>query len=395
MAHEPGSLPILIAGGGICGLTAAIALARQGHQVKILERSPEFSEAGAGIQLGPNAVRMLHEVEVHKYLEGRVVAAEKVDVRHGLSGESLISLPIGAWSQRKFNLPYWVVHRADLQAALLETVKTLPSIEIVNGCSVISVQQSEDSVCVIGSENARFDGAALIGADGIWSRVRSLLFDVKNPEYAGRTAWRSVVDVEQVPSEFRSRSVGLWLAPDTHLVHYPVNGGSGVNIVAVTAHKNYLKDWNTDGKKSELMIHFSRWCPAVRELLECADDWRRWSLFDVSSYPQWQSGRVVIAGDAAHPVLPFLAQGGALALEDGIELARCVELSGNDFASAWKLFEENRKVRTTKIQRESKRNGWLYHLKGAAGWSRDRVLRNTPPDLFLRRYKWIYGHDLH
>ena len=393
MTAERSSEPILIAGGGIGGLSAAIALARQGRPVRILERGETFSEAGAGIQLGPNATRILRQWEVLERLGDDLVAPEGVSVFDGLSGARLAMVPLGAAAERRYGSPYVVVHRADLQRGLLETARARPEIEIATGFELTRYESMAEGIAAHATSGEVARGNALIAADGIASRVRKQLNPDAALRFSGRTAWRTLLEPTAVPSLGPEQRTGLWLAPNAHLVHYAVRGGRAVNIVAVVDDRWNQEGWNTEADASELLPHYAAWAAPARAALEAARSWRKWALFELAPLARWSSGTVVLLGDAAHPMLPFLAQGGAMAIEDAAVLARELARPGTPVEAAFGRYVSLRQGRTLNVQKASRRNGHVYHLAGAARWARNLVLRSRRPEALLGRFDWLYGFD--
>ena len=381
----------LIAGGGIGGLACAIALARHGYPVQVLERAASFSEIGAGIQLGPNATRILQEFRVWDALKDAIVIPATLKIRDGESGGLLSDMPLGAEAERRYGAPYGVVYRGDLQQAMLSVARDHSAVEITNGFELAGLADHGDGVTVKSSDGGEATGAALIGADGAFSTVRQLLDLGEVPRFSGKTAWRTLLDIRVLSHPFNSSDIGLWLAPNAHLVHYPVQGGAALNVVAVTDGDWSEQGWNAEGNAGELLSHFSRWSEPVQSLLREAERWRKWALIDLQPSRVWHHGRVALLGDAAHPVLPFLAQGGALAIEDAAALADIIGEYGASIPQAFALYQAARKARATRVQRQARRMGTVYHLRGPARWGRDLTLRASPPATLLSRFDWLYG----
>ena len=385
---------ILIAGGGIGGLSAALALARVGRGVLVLERRSAFSEAGAGIQLGPNGVRLLQRLGVAERLAPLAVAPERIDVFSGQSGKRLTSLPLGAWMVRRFGAPYWIAHRRDLHDALAETVRAEPRIAVRMGFSVEGVATEGAIVTAESVEGERVSGAALIGADGLRSRVAACALGAPAPRPAGKSAFRALLDIEQVDGPFAARdAVGLWLGEGAHLVTYPVRAGRLVNVVAVLDDEWTGEGWNSPDDGTLVRSRFAGWAPVVRAFLDGVSRWRKWSLVARPALPRWVQGRVALLGDAAHPIFPFLAQGGVLAIEDAVALADALAGgAAGDVTGALLRYERARMGRAARVVAESRKNGRLYHLTGAMRRARDAALKAMPPAWLMRRYDWLYGY---
>lgn len=390
MARPP-ALPILISGGGIAGLTAAIALARAGRSVRLFEREAKPAAAGAGIQLGPNATRRLQSLGVWPCLEAKTVVPDAIHIGDGLTGASLARTPLGEEAHARFGGPYVTLHRADLHAGLMKTAGADKRISIKTGAAIESFREESGGVRALPARGREIRGAALIGADGLWSQLRGQVAPGAQPQFSGRSAWRSLIPAKSLPEEWTRASVHLWLGPDAHLVHYPVQGGRHVNVVAVIEEARTEPGWNLPGDAGRLLDAFARWDRRLRDgLLAAAPSWRRWSLFRMPPLPLWSRGRVALMGDAAHPVLPFLAQGAALAIEDAVALASAVGYGGDDMTAALARFEAVQRPRAAKLQRESARMGRIYHFSGPAKLARNLALRASPPGRLLARFDWLY-----
>lgn len=391
----------IVAGAGIAGLTAALALARDGHRVTILERAPALEEAGAGLQLSPNATAILGELGVLNRIMRFALAPEALRVRRARDGGELMRLQYGPLAEVRWGSPGLVIHRADLQRVLLEAVAGERSIELRTGIEVLGFAAVANGVQVgarAGAINLRFDGAMLIGADGLHSAVRSRLGLGENdqPVYSGRTAWRAALDASKAPAFALALETSLWLGRKAHLVHYPLRAGDVVNIVAIAedvwrggADRNF---WQEAGDGEEISARFRDWHSDARGLIEAVDSWRRWPLFDRNPAPRWSVERVLVIGDAAHPVLPFLAQGACLAIEDAAALALCVRQGGSDSARVISSFEAMRMRRAAEIRAASRRQGSIYHFGGPFAMARDYVMGRFDREKLMGRLDWIYKY---
>jgi salicylate hydroxylase len=385
---------IVVAGAGIGGLTAALALAVRGHGVTVVEQSARLEEAGAGLQLSPNASRVLVELGLGEALRSVVVAPEALEVRAAGSGRRVVRMPLGPVAELRYGAPYWMLHRADLQAALVSAAQANPQITLAAGGKVEGFAARHDGVTVRsqrGSEPVAYEADALIGADGLWSTIRNRLGNAATPQFRRRTAWRSLVPAADAPAALRDPIVRLWLGPEAHLVHYPVCGGRAINIVAIASDSREQPGWSGEGSAQELMQRFppSHWCREARALLELPATWSTWRLYDMPPLARWGEGPVTLLGDAAHPMLPFLAQGAALAIEDAAVLADALAQSP-DVPSALRAYEHARRARVARVQAAARRNGTVYHLAGVAALVRDLGMRIIGGDGLLRRYDWIY-----
>ncbi len=386
--------PMLIAGGGIGGLSAAIALAGQETSVRILEREPSFSAEGAGIQLGPNATRLLRAWGVLERLSSTSVRAEGIGIGDGMTGEPVATVPLGEMAEERYGAPYLLVHRADLQKALLDTVRDLANVEILTGHEVTGFEQFPDEIVVETSARS-LRGRALIAADGLWSTLRNEIDGSGFLAMTDNTAWRTLVDPAVLPEELQGPWTGLWMAKNAHLVHYPVSGGKAINVVAVISERWKAKEkgWACDADPDALLPHFQSWDKRLYDIVASAESWRKWTLFDLPPLRRWSMGAVTLLGDAAHPISPFMAQGGALAIEDAAILARTLAHYGGDVWAALPEYENARIERTARMRYESRRMGDVYHMSGLARRVRDFMLRRRSGEVLLKKFDWLYGFD--
>jgi 2-polyprenyl-6-methoxyphenol hydroxylase-like FAD-dependent oxidoreductase len=382
---------VLIAGGGIGGLAAAIALARRGIESEVLERSRFTEETGAGIQLGPNATRALAALGVLEAIATRAFRPEAIAIYDGLTGRKLTSLPLGKSVEDRYRAPYLTLHRADLHAGLRTVAESLVPVTLRPGFEVAAVDTQGGDVLVRGTDGDQVNGAALVGADGLWSTLRSLIAPAASLRFTGATAWRTLLSRENLPFPFNASEVGLWLGPRAHLVHYPVRGDSDLNVVAVTEGGAALQGWNQTGSAETLLAGFIGWTKDSKSLLERAAGWRSWSLYRLTSLHRFSEGRLALVGDAAHPVLPYLAQGAALAIEDAITLAETITVSPSDPARAFRRYAELRRSRTSRVQRLSRRFGRIYHFGGPLRLARNLVLARRSEEAALADLDWLYG----
>ena len=383
--------PILIAGGGIAGLTLALALARKGHASHVLERRAEPTEAGAGIQLGPNAIHVLTRLGVAARLAPMAGTPSAIEVADGASGRRLAVLPQGDFLAQRHGAPYWVAHRADLQAALLVSVRAEPLIELTTGFEVAGWRAAGDGVTALGPAGAETHGAALIGADGLWSNVRRSLFPDHPLTYSGKMAARTVIPAAAATGRFTAPLTGVWLGRDAHVVHYPIRAGREIAVVAIVDEAAQREGWDREIDSEAVLARLSRFAPELRRFLACATDWRMWSLYDPAPLPAWSRGRIGLIGDAAHPILPFLAQGGAMAIEAAETLAAELAASPDDPVRAFLATEHVRRTRVIRAQDAARANGRIYHFTGLAGLARNTALAVVPGRLMMARYDWLYG----
>lgn len=389
----------LIAGGGIGGLAAALAIAQAGRPVVIAERRSEWSEAGAGIQISPNGVRVLEQLGVAEHLAPAAGVPEEIVVRQAKSGQILQRLPLGAWIKRRHGAPYWQVHRRDLQAALLARVAEQPLISVHKRFEVVRHEDSGDRVRIESAFNAVEEGALLIGADGVFSGIRGRLFQSAGPRFAGRTAARTVIAADRIaadagePPILDARRGGAWLAPGAHIVHYPVRAGREIAVVVVETNAWSERGWSAEVRASEVEAAVARIAPPLAQRLGRDHDWRRWALFEAEPMRQWSRGRVTLLGDAAHPTLPFLAQGGVMALEDARVLGQCLKRarSDADIPAALAAYEQARVDRANKVVAAARRNDFVFHLKGPAAMARNAAMRVMGGERVIGSYDWVYG----
>jgi len=380
-------------------LTASLALAGQGFRVVILEKAERLEEAGAGLQLSPNASRVLVELGLQPRLTARAVIPDAISLMSARSGGEVARLPLGEAATLRAGAPYWVVHRADLQAALQAQVNDNPDIELRLGCQFEdAVAHAKGLTVVQRSGMTRQEGLALalVGADGIWSTVRHHLFPEVQPQFSGLIAWRGTLDATQLPREYTSRRVQLWMGPNAHLVAYPISGARQINVVAVVPGTWNRPGWSAPGAANEIKKAFasSRWPGPARMMIGAVDDWRKWALFTVPDGGEWTAGAIALLGDAAHAMLPFAAQGAGMAIEDAAVLAKClgegVGESAAGIPAALKRYARLRRSRVARVQRTARRNGMVYHLNGVAALARDLFIRSMGPQRMLARQDWIY-----
>jgi salicylate hydroxylase len=387
------SRTIIVAGAGIGGLTAALALIREGFRVVVIEQAERLEETGAGIQLSPNATGILMKLGAGEHLRRYAVAPEAIRVMRAASAREIVRIPLGREAELRYGAPYWVIHRADLQAGLIETLEGTSDFVLRLGSKVEDYAVHAHGLTVQARTGAAsFDehGIALVGADGLWSTLRGRLGDRTPPQFRNRTAWRALVPAERMPAHARENATMLWLGRDAHLVQYPVKGGTMINLVAIVSDERRVRGWSAEGRRADLLKRFSGWHKDARALIAVPKGWQRWSLYDRPLPHPWGAGPVTLLGDAAHPMLPFLAQGGAMAIEDAAVLAACLARHSEDPATGLRLYEGLRRRRAARAQQHARRNGRVYHLKRSAAFARDLALRLMGGNRLLRRYDWLY-----
>ena len=394
------SRTIFVAGAGIGGLTAALALAGQGFRVIVLERAERLEEAGAGLQLSPNATRVLVGLGLEPRLAARAVTPDAISIMSARSGGEIARLPLGEAATLRAGAPYWVMHRADLQAALQAHVDDHPDIELRLGCQFEDATPHAKGLTVVqrrGMTRQQEVALALVGADGIWSTVRHHLFAEVQPQFSGLIAWRGTLEATALPREHTSRRVQLWMGPNAHLVAYPISGARQINVVAVVPGTWNRPGWSAPGEITEIKNAFAsaQWPATARMMIGAVDEWRKWALFTVPDGGEWTAGAIALLGDAAHAMLPFAAQGAAMAIEDAAVLAGCLGvLQGTGapaLSAALQRYARLRRARVLRVQRAARQAGRIYHLTGPAAFARDLAIKAIGGKRLLARQDWIYG----
>jgi salicylate hydroxylase len=383
---------IAIAGAGIGGLAAALALARRGLASHIFERRPGLNEDGAGIQIGPNGCGVLAELGVLDRVHEHAAEPDALSVHDGKSGRVVTRLPLGAFMRDRHSAPYLTMHRQDLHAALFAAASTEPKITITPGCAVEGFSNRDDGVDLNLSAGNALAADALIAADGLWSQLRSHVAGPAQLQPFGKCAFRTVLPRSALPKSLAANDVHIWLAPGTHAVHYPVRQGRDIALIIIIDANAFEDSWNIESTP-DWQATFSDvpFAPELLELLKSAQHWRSWPLQTLPPLPSWTNGNVALLGDAAHPVLPFFAQGGALALEDAVVLAANIANTTVPMTSRLKAYEVARRVRVLRVTDASRSNGGIYHMRGATAAARNAVMTAVPPALLMRRYDWLYG----
>ena len=382
--------PVLIAGGGIGGLAAALALARQGCDVRVLEQSASIGEIGAGIQLGPNAFAAFDALGVGDRARGRAVYTERMVMMDAIDESEVASLPVGEAFRTRFDNPYAVIHRADVHRSLREGVEDTDRIEFVTAARVERIEVRDDGVAVFDQHGRRHDGVALVGCDGVRSAVRRHL--VGDPvRVSGHVVYRAVVDAADFPSDLRWNAPVVWGGPDCHLVHYPLRNGEQYNIV-VTFHSREPETWGvTVGSRDEVLSYFQGIADRPRQLLSMPKVWTRWSTADREPIARWSFGRATLLGDAAHPMLQYLAQGACMALEDAVTLGAAFHAHGGDWIAAFEHYQRSRVARTARVVLSAREMGRIYHAKGVERLVRNDLWRGRAPERFYDALEWLYG----
>ncbi len=385
---------ILIAGAGLGGLTAALALMQRGHRVRVFEQAAELREVGAGVQLGANGTRILIALGLEAAMRRVVCAAAGKEIRLGSTGQSWQTFDLGQSSVERFGAPYWMVHRGDFHAVLLEAVRNaLPScIQTGHGCT--GFEQGADSVTLHLSNGAHATGDLLIGADGVHSRIRQQMAGQGTAHFTGLMAWRGLVPMDRLPPRQRTLVGANWLGVGGHVVTYPLRRGELLNFVGVVERDDWRSEsWNEPGTREECLRDLGNWHEDVKTIIRNIATPFKWALLGREPLDRFTQGRVCIMGDAAHPTLPFLAQGANMALEDAMIIARCLEVS--DAPEALRRYEAARLTRTAAIVRGSSDNTKRFH-NPALGYPESAaayVEREFQPAKVRQRYDWLYEYD--
>jgi salicylate hydroxylase len=384
-------LPILIAGGGIGGLVTAHALALKGFPVRVLEQSSEFREVGAGIQLGPNIFRALERIGLKDAVLADAWRPGAQEMRDALTGERVTRIPLDDRFFNRFRQPYAVTHRADLHGVFLKACRDNPLVTLETDRRVGHVEDADGKVSVALENAEKIEGRALIGCDGLWSTIREQIVGDGAPRVSGHIAYRAVLRRDEVPDDLWQKDVVLWAGPRTHFVHYPLRRGELYNLVAVFHSDRYVEGWNTEGDPSLLREHFQGQRPEVLRLLERIDVWKFWVLCDREPIKNWSQGRITLLGDAAHPMLQYLAQGAGMAVEDAVVLAEKAAASPDDLPAAFEAYQNARYLRTGRVQIMARVYGEFYHARGVAAELRAKMFEGRTPEQAYDGIAWLYG----
>jgi salicylate hydroxylase len=385
-------LPFLISGGGIGGLVTAYALARQGLPVRVFEQSSEFREVGAGIQLGPNIFRALEKLGLKDAILADAHIPPAQEMRNALTGELITNISLGKEFSDYFDgQPYAVTHRADIHGTFLRACEGSNLITLETNRRVESYEDHGDRVTLTLAGGERAEGRALIACDGMWSNIRERIVGDGKPRVSGHIAYRGVLKREEVPEDLWRPDVVLWAGPRTHFVHYPLRRGELYNLVAVFHSDHYEEGWNAEGSKELLWKHFSGQVPQVQRMLERINTWKMWVLCDREPVKNWTQGNVTLLGDAAHPMLQYLAQGACMATEDAVTLAEKVAAQPDDPPAAFKAYEQARYLRTGRTQIMARLYGEIYHARGVAAELRDIAVGSRTPQQAREGIAWLYG----
>ncbi|PZT74847.1 MULTISPECIES: FAD-dependent monooxygenase [unclassified Streptomyces] len=383
---------IIVVGGGIGGLATALAAAAQGHRVIVLERAAQFAEIGAGIQLAPNGLHALDRLGLGATVRATAVRMEELRFMDGVTGEHVVSMPLTEEYRERFGNPYVVVHRAELHTALLEACRAREAIELRGGCSTVGYEQDGTGVSVLLSDGEHVTADAMVGADGIHSAVRRQLVGDGDPRISGITVYRAVIPMEQVPGELRhGGSVTWWTGPHCHFVHYPIAGGKYLNLAASSDNGAAEALAGVPVTKDAVRREFGALGPDAQRLLELGEGWRSWVLVDRDPVERWTDERVVLLGDAAHPMLHYVAQGACQGLEDAVALGDLLDCGADELPQRFEKYNAERGERTARIQRLARESIKLWHAAGATATARNERLAALAPAELHDYVAWMHG----
>ena len=383
-------LKVLVVGGGIGGLAAALALSRKGHEIHVLEQAPQFAEIGAGIQLGPNVFRMFDYLGITNKVLEFAVLPDALIMMDCVTAQEVTRVPLGKEFLKRFGHPYAVIHRADLHRILHGLCETSAGVRLETSTKIAGYEDLRSGVRLRTEDGRLITGDALIGADGLWSTIRGGVINDGRPTVSGHIAYRAVLPKSEMPERLRWQAMTVWAGERTHLVHYPLRGGELFNLVAVFHSDKFSEGWDTYGDADELHARFSGTCDEVRTLLAKIESWRMWVLCDRPPAKDWSRGRVTLLGDAAHPMLQYLAQGANMAIEDAVCLAEAIERADGDVSAAFQAYPAERYLRTGRVQIMARVYGEVFHASGVARELRNNMLKARTPRESYDAMEWLY-----
>jgi len=382
--------PVLVVGGGIGGLAAALALSQLGRAVTVIEQAAEIGEIGAGIQLGPNAFTAMDALGAGERMRRRAVYAERLVMMDAVDGTEIASVPVGEAFRARFRNPYAVIHRADIHLSIYEEVQLARNVDFHTSTRVERIDIDHDGVRATDSNGRVYAGGGVIGADGVKSVVRQHLVGDAH-RVSGHVVYRGVVPKDRMPEDLRWNSAAIWVGPNYHVVHYPLRGGEQYNLV-VTFHSREQEEWGVrEGSQEEVLSYFTGICERPRRLLSLPSSWKRWSTADRDPVERWGSGRATLLGDAAHPMLQYMAQGACMALEDAVTLREAIRATHGDLEAGFRLYEAKRIVRTARVVYSSREMGRIYHAQGVERLVRNSLWKDRSPERFYDALEWLYG----
>lgn len=381
---------VIIVGGGIGGLAAALSLTRQGVEVLLLEQADQIGEIGAGIQLGPNAFAALDALGVGKAARDRAVFTDHTTMMDAIDATEVVRIETGEKFRERFGGPYAVIHRADIHLSILEAVQDNPLIKFKTSTHVEDVKVGPNGVEVTDSKGEVYKADAVVGCDGVKSVIRARTIGVQH-RVTGHVVYRAVVDRENMPEDLCINAPVLWAGPRCHLVHYPLRAGKQYNLV-VTFHSREQEEWGVrEGSKEEVMSYFQGVHPRPRQMLDRPTSWRRWATADAEPVAAWGEGPCTLLGDAAHPMTQYMAQGACMALEDAVTLGEAYAKTRGDFDAAFRLYESVRVPRTARVVWSTREMGRIYHAEGVERQVRNLLWKGKTQDQFYTQLEWLYG----
>lgn len=389
-ARSDRAAPVLVVGGGIGGMAAALALSQQGFEVDVFEQSSEIGEIGAGLQLGPNGFAAMDALGVGERARRRAVYTDELVMMDAIDASEIARVPVGEAFRRRFNNPYAVIHRADIHQSVYEEVQLVPGIRVHTSSRIASVEIGDAGVRLVDAAGGLHEGGAIVGCDGVHSIVRQRLIG-DGHRVSGHVVYRALVPRDDMPADLRWNAAAIWVGPNCHLVHYPLRGGEQYNIV-VTFHSREQEQWGVrEGSRDEVMSYFTEICDRPRQLLDKPTSWKRWSTADRDPVDRWGEGRATLLGDAAHPMLQYLAQGACIALEDAVTLREALRTCERDVERAFRLYESKRIVRGARLIISAREMGRLYHAKGVERLVRNSLWVGRTPERYYDALEWLYG----
>ena len=382
--------PILVIGGGIGGMAAALGLAQVGHTVDLFEQAPEVGEIGAGIQLGPNAFAAMDALGVGPNARKRAVYTDDLIMMDAVDESEVARIPVREAFRERFGNPYAVIHRADIHLSIYEGVRAAPNVRVHTSAKIEKVEIDANGARVTDANGRVYEGAAVVGADGVRSVVRQKVVGDSH-RVSGHVVYRAVVPKDEMPADLRWNAAAIWVGPNCHLVHYPLRGGEQYNLV-VTFHSRDQEEWSIrEGSREEVLSYFTGIGPGPRRLLDLPSSWRRWATADRDPVEKWGEGLATILGDAAHPMMQYLAQGACMALEDAVTLREALKATGGDIEKGFRLYESKRIVRTARVVLSVREMGRLYHAAGIERLVRNSLWKGRPAERFYDAMDWLYS----
>lgn len=382
---------MIIVGGGIGGLAAALSIAKRRHDVVVLERSDTFAELGAGIQLAPNGIHALDRLGLGDQIRNFAVRIDELRFMDGITGEHVVSMPLTGEYRRRFRNPYVVVHRGELYKLLLDTCRASPAIDLRASSTATGYQQNGSTATVLLDNGGRVTGDALIGADGVHSAIRRQLVGDGEPRISGITVYRAIIPMRRVPEDLRWNAVTWWAGPSCHFVHYPIAGGRYLNLAASSDDGATEAFAGIPAEKSHIRREFAALDEIVLRLMELGENWRSWVLVDRDPVDHWTDGSVTLLGDAAHPMLHYVAQGACQGLEDAVHLGELIDCSADEFGRRFERYNVERRGRTARIQLVARESTRLWHSSGAEATARNELLSSLSATDMHDHVAWMHG----